>query len=270
MNSFIKIVILSFLLCISTDYQLIRLNGVPELFTTDKLGNCYVYRNNLLIKMTSEGKNVGQFTSYDSGTLYSIDASDPMQILLFFKDFNQIVILDSKLNPIGNPLYLDKIGFSSVSAVCKSKQFAIWFYDEFENKLIHYGFNPKGIIQTFNFDKYGKRLSSVHFMIESGGEIYLKDNEQHIWVFDQYGGVLNELEVKAGSNYQIFNKSIVFHNKHKLFNYNFNENTLDSLEIPGFSKFDNLRIENRQIYVLNSDSICILPYSDKNQDEFKN
>lgn len=101
---------------------IIKLDQEPELFTVDKIGNIYVYRQHLLKKYTAEGKLLAQFSNYESGKLHSIDVSDPFRLLLFYRDFNQIAFLDNKLNSVGDPVNLAELGFNSVSTVCKSKQ----------------------------------------------------------------------------------------------------------------------------------------------------
>jgi hypothetical protein len=260
----LKIAFVSCLIMFSVKDNVIKLAGVPELFTTDKLGNCYTYKDNLLTKISPEGKIIGQHTSFDSGQLFFIDANDPMQILLFYKDFNQVVLLDNKLNPLGNPIYLDKLDLSSVTAVCKSKQFAIWIYDEYSRKLVHYGFNPKAIIQTINLDKFGKEIGSIDFIQESGNEIYMRESNNCIWVFDQFGSKLDKIEIDVLGDFQIRNKMVLFNNHKRIFWYDLQNGTLDSMKINGFEFFDKARFENNLIYVVNKDSLVMVHFEKLN------
>ncbi len=260
MNSFLKISLFLSLISLQHGDNVIKLSGIPELFSTDKIGNCYVCKSNLLTKISPTGKIVGQYSNFDAGSLFSVDASDPMQVLLFYKDFNLVIFVDSKLNTIGNPIYLDQLELSSASAVCKSKQFAIWIYDEYSRKLVHYGFSPKGILQTINLDKFGKEIGTIDFMQESGSEIYLKEKDKNIWVFDQFGGKLDQIKIGLKSDFQLKNKLLFYCKNNKVFKYNLQFGVLDSFEIAGFQSFDKVRIENNLIYILNSDSITFIPF----------
>lgn len=260
MKAILKATIIFCMISYFNGDRVIKLSGKPELFTTDKLGNCYVFKDNVLTKFALDGKTSLQYTSFESGRLFSIDASDPMQLLLFYKDFNQVVFLDNKLNPIGKPVYLDLIDLSTVSAVCKSKQFAIWIYDEYEHKLIQYGFNTKSIKQTINLDKLNKNIGDIEFMIESGNEIYMNEKNKNIWVFDEFGNKLNSIGLAISKDFQLRNKMLIFNDNNKIFKYNIQTSEKDSSEAEGFGHFDLARIENELLYVLNSDSVTLIPF----------
>ena len=258
----LKTILISVLLSIILKYmpsdKVIKLSGKPEIFATDNLGNCYIYRENLLEKISDQGKIIASYSSYDSGKLSAIDSSDPMQLLLFYKDFNQIVLLDSKLNQIGKALSLDLLDLSSVSAVCKSKFFAVWIFDEYQEKLIHYGFNPLGILISINLNNYKKELGNVEYMVESGNEIFLKGKGNNIWVFDQFGKLVNKVNLKIENEFQLKNNTIVYAFKNKVVLYNLQDGIADTIQVKGFNSFDKVHIENNQLYVLNQDSIKIM------------
>jgi len=256
-----KTILLSILLLVFLPVKLepivIKLDSQPELFSIDKLGNCYVYQNYQLKKFSAKGKLVAMFSWLEAGKLESIDVSDPMHLLLYYKNFNQLLFLDSQLNKKGRPIYLDELDLNSVSAVCKSKQMAIWIYDDYENKLIHYGFNPKGIIQTINLDFFNNELSDINYMQEQGNELYLNQKNKAVWVFDQFGSKLNKLNIKTKNGFQIKNDNLIFNNGTNLYSINILSKEKSSTKITGFEKFDDIKLSNNQIYVLNNDSITI-------------
>ena len=243
---------------LQSDLRVIKLEAEPEIFTTDKLGNIYVYYNYQLKKISPTGKLIAQYSRLESGALHSIDASDPMQVLLFYKDFNQLVFLDSRLSPLGNPVLLDELNLDDVSAVCKSKQIAVWLYDEYEHKLLHYGFNPKGVIQTINLDNFAKEIHDINFLLESGNELYLNQEGKAIWVFDQFGNKLQKLDIQIHIGLQQHAGKLVYHNKKKLFFYNLRTENIDSISFQAIPSFDNARIVSGSTYILSGDSITIL------------
>ncbi|MDD1475334.1 hypothetical protein MEO41_29325, partial [Dolichospermum sp. ST_sed4] len=69
------------------------------------------------------------------GNIGFVDASDPLKILLFYRDFGQIRFLDNSLSPQGNTILLDNIGFGSSTMVCSSDQNGIWLYEPVSFKL---------------------------------------------------------------------------------------------------------------------------------------
>jgi len=236
----------------------IKLNSEPELFAVDKLGNCYVYHNYQLEKYSIQGKLVGQFSSLELGKLESIDTSDPMQIMLFFKDFNQLIFLDNRMSVKGSPIYFDDLNLNSVSVVCKSKQMAVWVYDEYENKLIQFGFNPRRIIHTINFASFSEELDSINFILENGNELYMNQNNKAVWVLDQFGNRLNKLAIRTNRGFQVSNRNILYNNSTQLYSMNLDNESISPLKVDGFGRFDDVRVSKNHFYVLNSDSITIL------------
>ena len=66
--------------------------------------------------------------------LAQIDVSNPMRVLLYYKDFSTIVILDRFMTN-RSTIDLRKQDIFQVEAVCLSYDNKIWVYDEFEHKL---------------------------------------------------------------------------------------------------------------------------------------
>src|SRR5206468_842074 len=82
----------------TNDYNLIK--SIPlhaSFFTTDNLGNAYVVENNELKKYDPSGKLLSNYSEKNLGTLKFVDVGNPLKIILFYPDFQQINILDSKL-----------------------------------------------------------------------------------------------------------------------------------------------------------------------------
>jgi len=237
----------------------IKLGVRPQIFTTDKLGNCYVYANHQLKKYSSKGTAVAQYNRLDLGNVYTIDASDPMQILLFYKDYNQLVFLDSKLSQIGKSVPLDEINLSDVSAVCKSKQQAVWIYDKYEHKLLHYNMYQKIVDQTINLDRFSQHIGEINFMIENGDALYLNQQNKSILVFDQFGNTIHQLDIQLDKEFQILSDKLIYHNKKQVFINSLKIQKVDTLYVPSFPDFEDAQLLSNSVYVLNADSITLVP-----------
>src|SRR6185369_8144211 len=80
------------------EYKLI--NSIPfahAKFTTDRLGNAYVIVENQLLQFDTIGKPKANYSNLNSGILFSVDASNPLKILLFYPDFARLELLNNKL-----------------------------------------------------------------------------------------------------------------------------------------------------------------------------
>ena len=54
--------------------------------TTDKLSNTYVIVGNQMLQFDLNGKPLANFSRNNLGSIRSIDASNPMKILMFYPD----------------------------------------------------------------------------------------------------------------------------------------------------------------------------------------
>ena len=175
-------------------------------------------------------------------------------ILLFYKNSNSIVFLDNKLSKIGNTINFDQLGFYSVKAVCKSKQIAIWLFDDFENKLIQYNFSTKQILQQIDLNK--KTIKNVRLK-EQGNYIYFQEGNSNLSVFNNTGLLLDNLLFKNKNIFQFKGENIMFFNKKYIFSYNIENKQKDSINLANIKQIDKLRIENDLLYILKTDSIFI-------------
>ena len=93
----------------------------------DGLGNNYFIKNNVFIKQnetqTWEYKNVAL------GKITSVDYVNPLKILVFYENFNTIILLDNQLNEIQklNLFEIDNTIFASKIGMASQNQF--WIYN---------------------------------------------------------------------------------------------------------------------------------------------
>ncbi len=253
----ILLIIISLLLFFNSDFKLkttINLETKAEVFTTDNLGNIYVYDNKLLKKYNAKGKLLSTFRGRILSKLNNIDVTDPFNILLYYKNSNSIVFLDNNLSKIGNTINLDKLGFYSVKAVCKSKQIAIWILDEYENKLLQYNFSTKQISQQIYLSQNIQEQVKIK---EQGNFIYFQRENSKIDIYENTGLLLENLEFKSKNIFQFKGENIMMYNKNYIYSYNIENKQTDSLYLKNIKQFNKLRIENDLLYVLNADSISV-------------
>jgi len=255
-----KILLLSISILI-TEYTLINtISTKAKIINTDYFEQLYIGKHNTLEKYNPNGILLSSYSNQSNGEISAIDVSDPYILLLFYEDLNRVIFLDDKLAPIGKPLDLDKLDLFNVSVVCKSKSFAIWIYDRFDNRLIHYGFNPKGIIQEIMLDPL-KLEHEVIFMIESGNHLYLNTGKQVI-VLDQYGSFIKSIDSEIKKTLQIKNNQIIYFKDNKLLMESIQEPNTDTLEIDFIQGIKHVLIENNRLFVQKADSVFIYEKTD--------
>ena len=104
-------------------------------FATDNLGNIYlVKQGNQIKKLNAKGDSLAVYNDVKRyGNIYSIDATNPLKVLVYFKDFSTIIILD-RLLAVRNVIDLRKQNILQVNAIASSYDNNIWLYDELDSK----------------------------------------------------------------------------------------------------------------------------------------
>ena len=105
---------------------------IDNYFGFDNQKNQYGIKNNVVIKRSTtdfEYKNIGL------GKITRIDFQNPLQIVVFYKDFNTVVLLDNQLNEIKRIDFNLKPELVQLEAVGLSAQNQLWIYDGITNKI---------------------------------------------------------------------------------------------------------------------------------------
>ena len=134
-------------------YKLIhKVQGSFSDFAIDNLGNIFLINtNNQIKKLNPQYDSIGVFNDTKRfGKIFSVDVSNPLKLLVYYKDFNTIITLDRFLN-IRNSIDLRKQHILQAKAVATSYDNNIWVFDEIEATLKKIDDNGKIILQTADF-----------------------------------------------------------------------------------------------------------------------
>jgi hypothetical protein len=104
-----------------------------EFLGYDSFGFSYQIKNNIFSKI--KGNEVFEFKSISLGNITKTDILNPLKIILFYEDFNTVILLDNQLNKI------TEINFSQnnipivVSAIGMSTQNQLWVYNTLNQQI---------------------------------------------------------------------------------------------------------------------------------------
>jgi len=190
-----------------------------ESLKIDPLGNIYTFNNKILRKYNDPQIDPISYSSTSYGHIFDIDVSDPLRILVFFKDFQKVVFLDQTLSPIGTPIDLFDMGFNQVAGICSSRQNGFWFYSLSENKLFHLNDQSKIDYSSMQFDKVISDSANFISMQEKDGKVFIRFSQDEIIITDRFANFLEKIyfnKIKSfqplGSNICVLgNNNFVFH-----------------------------------------------------------
>ena len=107
----------------------------------DAFGFYYSIKNNIFYKTSS--REILEYKNISLGKITNIDLQNPLKIILFYENFNFVIVLDNKLNEI------QKINLSEcttpiiASAIGLSSQNQLWIYNSMNQQLGLYDYLKK-------------------------------------------------------------------------------------------------------------------------------
>jgi hypothetical protein len=222
------------------DYTLLKkINVVADFFTTDDQSNLYLVKANELFKYDKTGKLLYKYSNKNLGNISFVDASNMLRIVLFYKDFLQIVFLDNTLSLNGGPISLDKIGYRQAQLICSSYNSGIWLYDQQNFELLRLDQAASKTNQTGNLNVLLHENLQPNYLLEHDNKIYLNNPATGILVFDVYGTYYKTVPAKNVTQFQVIADVVYFVSDQKIKSYNIKttEEKEFAMPIAEFKKF---------------------------------
>lgn len=226
-------------------------------FTVDNLGNYYLLTtNNQLKKLNANRDSMGMFNDVRRyGKLFSIDASNPLKVLLYYKNYSTVVVLDRFLNVL-NTIDFRKQNIFQVKAIAQSYDNQLWLYDEQDSKLKKIGDDGKVLFETVDFRIIFDEVPSPTQIFDQDGFVYLYDPEKGIYVFDIYGSFKTKISYLGLSSLSIFGKTIVGIDNQQLFAYTSGTLTDQRIHLPySIAQRQKVVITPGHLYVLKNGTV---------------
>ncbi|MBK5271107.1 MAG: hypothetical protein JJE22_08850 [Bacteroidia bacterium] len=243
-----------------SSFKLIKVIGGDIVsFTVDNLDNVYILNSrNQIKKLNAAGDSVAVFNNikkYGQATL--IDVSNPLKILLYYKDFVTIVVLDRYLNVV-NSIDLRKQNILQAKAIGQSYDNKIWLYDELESKLKKIDENGKLLLETSDFRLLLGQAPSPIKIFDEDKYVYLYDTLQGVYVFDYYGALKNNIMISHWQNLKVAGKYIFGSRADTLYRYEISSFRLDEWKMPEqLTHSRSFNFTSAHLYALKKDGIEI-------------
>jgi len=165
----------------------IRAINVPaKLLEVDNLGRIYVVDNrNDLINYRPDMTEQYRYANRRSGHISSIDLTNPLKVVVYYDDFNQVKILDNTLSIISE-LNLNDF-YADISACSSSNDGNLWIYDPINFKLKKVNDEGTTLIESSNTNDFGLQSAYITRIIERNNLVVLFDVNQGFFIFDNLG-----------------------------------------------------------------------------------
>ncbi len=233
---------------------------IPGSFTNfyvDNLDNIYLINtNNQVKKLNSDGDSVAVSNGLKRlGDIYSMDVSNALKLVLYYKDYTTIAVLDRFLKNV-NTIDLRKYGILQAKCVATSYDNNYWVFDEVENKLKKIDDNGNLLISTPDLRNVFNELFLPDKMIDYDGNVYLCNKTQGCKIFDYYGALKQTIEPLSWNYIQVIKNSIIGYDDTSLHVYNIPVFTKNSYLLkPVINNAIKLQKSLGGLYVLQNDGL---------------
>jgi hypothetical protein len=231
-------------------------------FYVDALGSLYIVnKNDQLKKIDANGDSVAVFSAIKRyGQLYSIDVTNPLKILLYYKDFGTVLTLDRFLS-VRNTLDLRRQNIFQAKAVGLAYDNNIWVFDEQEGRLKRIGEDGKLILQTNDLRLLFDTLPSPDFLTDQDGLVYLYDSVKGVYLFDYYGALKSRIPFTGWRDFMVLAHTIYGRKETEIFKYEPGSLDMRQINIPTqFQSATRIRISQQKLYVLRDGVLRIYSY----------
>ncbi len=235
--------------------------GQYKNFFADALGNLYLQLpNNGIKKFDNNGDSVGLFNDVRRyGNLESMDVSNPLKVILFYRDFAAIAVLDRFLN-LRNTIDLRQSGVLQPAAVAQSYDNNYWVFDAIEYKLKKIDDMGGIAFSTADFRLLFNEIFLPQVIIDDNAKLYLYDINYGWMIFDYYGGFLQKVPAAGWADVQVLPNKLCGRKDAYWMEYAYNTFTENKLPLPMvISASSKLFISISDYITLEGDGICRYP-----------
>lgn len=224
----------------------------------DNLDNIYLTSSTGQIKKLSpSGDSLAIYNQVRNfGQPFSIDVSNPMKILLFYKNFSSIVVLDRFLS-VRATIDLRKQNILQPTAVGLSYDNNIWIFDEYDSKLKRIDEQGNLLSETSDLRIAINQSISPQRILNDNKTVYLADTANGIFVFDNYGTFRRKVPVTKWQSLEVFQNHIVSIQNGSISIYDPATFVERKQKLPPFQPYISAFTHANRFVLLNKDSVQI-------------
>lgn len=231
-----------------------------KLISTDQMGNLFVVtQTNQLNKYGRNGKLVSTLNYSYTGNITQVDATNPMEINVFYKELNRVVFLDNNLAFRGD-LDLSKAGIIQASAIARSYDNNVWVFDMGDLQLKKVRKTGEIEQTSGNIRQYIIGNASVNYLYDNNDRVFMVDSVNGVLMFDVFASYIKTIPVKGTAEVKVLGNYLFYALNRNLNRYNWSASQVSAFTLPDTAGFKKMSIEKERIYLLKQDTVAIYAY----------
>ncbi len=228
---------------------------------TDNLGNLFVVSTtNQLYKYSSNGNLLSTLNYKYLGNISFVDATNPLEIYVFYKELNLVVFLDNNLAYRGE-MKLENLQIGQASAVARSFDNGLWTFDLADLQLKRMDKNGKNSQSSGNIRQFvSQKNITPAYIYDDNNRVFVVDSTVGIMVFDVFAHYLKTIPVKSVSKIKVIGEDVFYYRDTTLYKYNQKTFQTASFSLPTSSTMLDINIEKNRLYLLEKSKIKIFEF----------
>ena len=224
----------------------------------DQLGNLIILtQNNKVYLYTKDLIRKYEYADNTLGMISQVDATNPLKIILYKKDYGLIITVDNTLSEIDRLSFFE-MGFQAVNIASAALDGNLWIYDNTDYRLKK--ITPKGkvLLESITMVEIGMQGLNPDFIQEKAGKLILKDPEKGILLFDNLGQYIQTFPFRIEEDLQFDGNNLIFFEKNKMTIYDtriFEESIIDLSKEKVNKNPRNVKISKFGYYYIYNDGI---------------
>lgn len=212
----------------------------------DSYNDTYYIKDQILFKKTS--KSVFNFKDFQLGDIYSVDIINPMNIVVYYQDFNTAVLLDNKLSEIERINFNNIFEFINSSQVSLAANTSLWVFnmDSQQLELYNYRSNTKLLVSQPINGEVLSLASNINY-----GFIL---TEEKIRAYNIYGSLLAEINNDGFQKIVQLNENLIALKDNELYYIDKETREITKIKTPEISIKD-LQLTQDFLYIYNENKI---------------
>lgn len=209
-----------------------KLFSIPteaSIVSADILGNIYMVKGSEIVKYNVNGILCCTFSDRSYGAITSIDTRDPLRLLVFYKPFGIVLLLDNNLAE-QSKTELNALKIYDPLLVCSSEIQGMWVYDNATYRL--YKFNAQLQAVSLSNDLRQDVMQNINPVMMSESDYWLVMRDQPgLLVFDKMGNFFKSIKLDAKGG-QLIHDDWLYCNDDKLMRLNLRNGENTEVELP--------------------------------------
>lgn len=230
-----------------------------NIITVDQLLQIYTLDEwQYLRKYDQRGRLLFDYQNKNLGDLHHCDANNPFNILLFYKDFNTMIVLDRTLNPLVE-VKLNVLGFFAIQLIAAAPDNKIWLYDPTDFKLKKIDTKGNLLAESQDLSLQFPDVLGWKQLRVVGDELFIQTNDQELLIFNQFGQWIKSINLSDGNFQWKQNNLYILEDQAGLFPYELLQGKLPYL-YRRTKPEEKLYLRQRQLFVQSGKDVQILTW----------